>query len=513
MKKKIDLYNFLFLIIVLLQSFLLVFYMKEKSGLWIEEINSYTLANNYHEGLFVGDEYNESTDLNVLNKWIPGKVFKEQLSVLSDNRFHFWTAYDNQISRTNPPLYYLAIHFICSFFPNEFSKWYGLVLNLLFFFTTQFLLFNLNNIIFDNKKIALLLCCFYGFSSASTDNFTFISQNSAISVFCLATLIIFIKCLTCKFTFKMFFLLLITILLGGLTHYLYLLYVLILTCTFIVFSISKGNEKQGLYVFITTLLSFIGIYLLFPFIFEQLSLSIETKEILLENDFPDQFLFAFALLVRKIFSIDFPYVTHITYFLLISISVFFIVSFVNKKAKNINNKVVILTLVPSISTIMLTSFYINHRLFGIMSLRLFLIFYPFIAIMIIIFCYTLNKKYLPNILVLLSIILCFNNSLLVLRDTGEKYSALEKLFKGNNIILLGDKVEYIQSSLPLLSLCDKVYLISSSNIPNKIRLPDKNKSFLVIYEEVNNFKLATKEILTCYLSNYKINVYDATTIK
>ena len=79
--------------------------------------------------------------------------------------FNYKNVYYNQTLDCHPPLFYYAIHTICSFFPASFSKWYGFSLNIIIFILVQILLFILSKKIFDSDKNALLTCFIYGFSS------------------------------------------------------------------------------------------------------------------------------------------------------------------------------------------------------------------------------------------------------------------------------------------------------------------------------------------------------------
>jgi hypothetical protein len=515
MEKKYDSYKALFIVVLLIQSFLLVFYMNEKASFWIDEVNSYTLANSSCEELFIQKEYDESLNLDIRNKWIPNYIFKKQISIDSDKCFDYFGIYDNQISHTQPPFYYWIIHSVCSLFPEKFSKWYGLAINLVFFVIAQILLYKLSGYIFNNNKIALIICCFYGFSTALIDNYTFIGSNAVIPTFCFLTLNVFFKSLKSNFSIKLFIELFIIVVIGGLTHYLYWLYVLILTAVFFILSINNKEKKQSIFVLLTVLLGLIGVYLLFPFAFDQLKQLIESKTILLNQNVPEQYLFALVLLVRKILLVNFPYCNYLAYLLLISLSVFFIQLFVNRFYNNLklNKTAFYLTVVPSVIVILLIALFINYNMLGITSIRYFSIFYPFIAIIIIGYCFSFKKPYLGIIIVLLSVISCFNGSHLVLRDTEKRYSKIEELIYGNNVIFYNSRVKYLQSILPQLSLCNKVFILSSNYRPSDVRLPENEKTYLLVFDDKNKPNIGNSKLRSGYLSDYKVDVYDSTAFK
>ncbi|MEE6207837.1 MAG: hypothetical protein VZR95_07285, partial [Alphaproteobacteria bacterium] len=88
-------------------------------------------------------------------------VFTTYLTVQPEHRFRYEYLQNNLLA--HPPLYYIIFHTISSFFPNVFSKWFGLGLNLLLFLITQLLLYGLGKQFLTEKKVFLPLI-FYGFS-------------------------------------------------------------------------------------------------------------------------------------------------------------------------------------------------------------------------------------------------------------------------------------------------------------------------------------------------------------
>lgn len=64
--------------------------------------------------------------------WNSGYDLQSRFFVSDDHRFDYKMVVRNQIEDVHPPLYYLALHTLMSFFSNRFDKWFGLMLNLLF---------------------------------------------------------------------------------------------------------------------------------------------------------------------------------------------------------------------------------------------------------------------------------------------------------------------------------------------------------------------------------------------
>ena len=60
-------------------------------------------------------------------------AFMDYFTVQRGHEFDYATVWKNQSEDVHPPLYYVFVHTISSFFPGSFSKWFGLAVNILFY--------------------------------------------------------------------------------------------------------------------------------------------------------------------------------------------------------------------------------------------------------------------------------------------------------------------------------------------------------------------------------------------
>ena len=143
--------NIIFIFIVAVQIAICIHYAKYKTNLFVDEIWTFNLANNYYSP-FIGSaaEY--------MNRWIDSKFWLQVLSVQPGEEFSYGSVFYNQAQDVHPPLYYMIIHTVCSFFPQQFSIWFGVVPNLFFFIGTQIILIKISNKLFEDKWIAILPC-------------------------------------------------------------------------------------------------------------------------------------------------------------------------------------------------------------------------------------------------------------------------------------------------------------------------------------------------------------------
>lgn len=168
--------NIIFIFIVAMQIAICIHYAKYKTNLFVDEIWTFNLANNYYSP-FIGSaaEY--------MNRWIDSKFWLQVLSVQTGEEFSYGSVFYNQAQDVHPPLYYMIIHTVCSFFPQQFSIWFGVVPNLFFFIGTQIILIKISNKLFEDKWIAILPCVIYGFSWGGINSVIFIRMYMLLTFF------------------------------------------------------------------------------------------------------------------------------------------------------------------------------------------------------------------------------------------------------------------------------------------------------------------------------------------
>lgn len=97
--------------------------------------------------------------------WYDASYFENALTATGEERFNIKMVVDNQAMDTHPPLYYLFLNFICSFFEGEFSVWFGIGLNIFFLILAGTGLYLLMQYFLKNRYMSLLLslifCCSY----------------------------------------------------------------------------------------------------------------------------------------------------------------------------------------------------------------------------------------------------------------------------------------------------------------------------------------------------------------
>lgn len=200
----------------MLQLALMMFYMHQKSGYHIDELWSYGLSNSANETYFYPLGFRPDVNDAQYNQWIEGQRFFQYLTVQKHQKFAYAKVYQNQENDVHPPLYYFAIHSICSMFPDTFNKWYGLALNILIFIFAQILLYAIANNFLKSRFLALATVLLYGFGMSCINNFVFIRMYTMLSLFTLTSIYLHLELLKGRPHLKTIG---IITFLGGLTHY------------------------------------------------------------------------------------------------------------------------------------------------------------------------------------------------------------------------------------------------------------------------------------------------------
>lgn len=125
--------NLPFWILVLTLNIVVVFMRilteKQNSGMAGDEIFSYmssTSLGGFKEICFVDDQ-----------TWYEGSYYYHALSAEGSERFNIPMVFENQAMDTHPPLFYVFLNIVCSFFPGQFSRWFGVGLNIFFLFFVE----------------------------------------------------------------------------------------------------------------------------------------------------------------------------------------------------------------------------------------------------------------------------------------------------------------------------------------------------------------------------------------
>lgn len=227
----------LFLIIIL-QINLILFFGMQKRGYHLDEMYTYTLAN--YDGGFVTDTE------GVIEDWKSGEFYKQVLSVENEECFNYSIPYNNQKDDVHPPLYYFVIHTFSSFASGQYSKWIGIVPNIVFIGLSTIGLYMVAKTMCKNAIIALICTAAWALSNGTIESGIFIRMYAMLTLWTIVFVGVHIKIYsefeaTDDISVPAMIMLMICTVAGVLTQYYYMIFCFFLCGAFCVYLVLKKN--------------------------------------------------------------------------------------------------------------------------------------------------------------------------------------------------------------------------------------------------------------------------------
>ena len=231
-------------LIMMLQLVVASYFCIQKQGMHYDEYYSY-YSSNVTYGLAPTNR-----------EWKNVDEIRSEFMVREGEGFRYGLVKTMQSFDVHPPLYYMVLHTVCSFFPGVFSKWFGLGLNLVLFAICYALIGYLSYHVFHKKKeIAMVTCLLFGLQVGVLSGITFIRMYMMLTMWCLLAIIWHIPTWKdkMKLTVKNAFFLWALVTLGFLTHYYFVVFLFFLaayTCLYnwLVRKDFKGSVLYGIIV-------------------------------------------------------------------------------------------------------------------------------------------------------------------------------------------------------------------------------------------------------------------------
>lgn len=248
--------------IIILQLAVFVKIGLDKKEYHVDEIYTYMLSNSY-------DVDRVAYDDSKWDQWFSGDEFSEYVSVQDGEQFAYDKVFYNNSLDAHPPLYYCVIHTVSSLFPNQFSKWIGLFVNLLFMVGVDILIYGISRKMINSELLQFLPVFVYGLSPVAMEIASFIRMYAQLSffamAFCYCTVLMRkdgVKIRRLVFSWLIIYL-------GAMTHY----YALVLcfwgVLLFVIYLIKKKDIKHMLIYGIGSLVAVGMVYVTYPSILTQ----------------------------------------------------------------------------------------------------------------------------------------------------------------------------------------------------------------------------------------------------
>ena len=204
------------------------------------------------------------------DNWHNGKYYEDYLSVDDDEVGKYSQVYENQKNDVHPPLYYLILRFAMGFAKDHYSKWPGIVINIvIYIFITIFMYLILKKLLKEQDRAkgkAIILAFVSSVTMASLTNVIYIRMYALSTLNVLITTFLHMKLLESeKINIKLLIFIGISALVGSLTHYYYLFYLVMLYIIFAIKYIKNKEYKNLIYYTITMAIAGIASLIIFPY--------------------------------------------------------------------------------------------------------------------------------------------------------------------------------------------------------------------------------------------------------
>ena len=247
--------DILYISVILLCGFLLsIYFCSLKTSYYIDEYLTYAYSNCENFGAAFTD-----------NDFVTEKAFTDTFAVTPQHRFDYKMVWRNQAADVHPPLYHTLIHTICSFMPGTFSKWQGLSVNIVFFLLMLFVSYKTVYILCKNKEIDFLICLFMALNPTLLHSATFIRMYMMCTFFIVFLTYLIICHINRNNDNLLFYIsLILTISLGSLTHYYFIIFAFFICSFFGIYLICKRYFKTLIKCILSALTAAVISLIVFP---------------------------------------------------------------------------------------------------------------------------------------------------------------------------------------------------------------------------------------------------------
>ena len=219
-----------------------------KETLWLDEIYTYSLANNDAFEIF-----DESTRV-----YAGDEIIRDYMTVEEGHAFDFKMVYENQVKDVHPPLYYMFVHFFSSFAPYSYSRLYALVPNIIFAVIVYWQMVWMFRQFCKNKLLSLVFAGLYLFTMCFVNNVMLFRMYVLLTVMTNFLVIIFIKYKPWKQHTKWFYISLFFTILGGMQTQYYFSVIAASVCLIYAVFLLYYNKIKELILYVITGLAGVG---------------------------------------------------------------------------------------------------------------------------------------------------------------------------------------------------------------------------------------------------------------
>lgn len=243
-----------------------LFWCVKKNDFFMDEIGTYGLSNSYYAPFL---QY-VPEDNTLTNKVVTREQMQEYLTVSPEDAFRYDSVYYNQTQDTQPPLYYMLLHTMCSIFQGSFSKWLGLSINLALYLGTLLILYRIGRMVLESRLYACAAVLLYGLSYGGLSTVLMVRMYILLTFLTVCFAFFAIRLYQGDYRKSCYAGIGLTIFLGLFTQYFFIMFAFFFSAAYCLNELRKRNWKR---FFLYALFAFGGIfvfYFSYPCVLDQL---------------------------------------------------------------------------------------------------------------------------------------------------------------------------------------------------------------------------------------------------
>jgi len=330
-------------LIIVIQTIIFIIVGINKSYIHMDEGYSLGLAN-YHRVEIQDEE-------DFYNKWHSGEYYNDYLAVQEYEVGEFKQVYENQKNDVHPPVYYLLLRIAMGFNIGSYSKWTGIILNIIIFAFITIFMYLISKKIFQDDKKALIISFISSITMSSLTNVIYIRMYALSTLNILITTYLHFKLFDSeKLNIKLLIVIGVSALIGSLTHYYYLFFLAMLFIIFVVKYIKEHRIKELIGYFVTMVIAGASSLIIFPYSIKHMFFGYRGQGVISKLTDITQFIASIASYIYKVNRFVFNNIL-----LLIVIACIVIYIKYKKEKLDIKNKYMKLILLPTLFYFLIVS--------------------------------------------------------------------------------------------------------------------------------------------------------------
>ena len=378
----------------------------------------------------------------------------------------------------------MLLHTICSIFQGSFSKWYGLIINIVFMLLTLWILRKVCEELFQNRIVTLTVLATYGMSQGFMSTAMYIRMYAILTFWIILSCYLHLKALNKGFMLnkKEYFKLAVVTFLGFYTHYYYVIYAIglaVVCCIYMVYHKNLKNVAKYILTMLGSATVGIGVW---PFAIKHVFLGYRGRGSLQALKQVDVYLLKIKLMLGPVFG---PIIGNKIWPFVFAMVVMIVLALLTKK-KGLPWTRIVLVVVPIVGYVLLVSQIVPYY-----TDRYVMCVYPFVCIILMgsvylsvqMFLELLSKEksnlfvtwikrygsqFVVGILVFTAFLICYNNNFIAnmpgyMFPQGQEVVEVPENTDCIFVLPDGDWNESAEEST-VLAQCRRVGIVYESNL-------------------------------------------------